>query len=65
MIVGLIPARGGSKGIHRKNLQTLSGKTLIEIGIDLLLAAGCEKVYVSSEDSEILDAVKLAGGEEI
>jgi N-acylneuraminate cytidylyltransferase len=65
VIVGLIPARGGSKGIHRKNLQTLGGKTLIEIGIDLLLAAGCEKVYVSSEDSEILDTVKLAGRERI
>ena len=65
MIVGLIPARGGSKGIHRKNLQTLGGKTLIQIGIDLLVAAGCEKVYVSSDDSEILNAVKLAGGKEI
>jgi N-acylneuraminate cytidylyltransferase len=62
VIVGLIPARGGSKGIHRKNLQTLSGKPLIEIGIDLLLAAGCEKVYVSSEDNEILHKVKSIGG---
>ena len=65
MRILIIPARGGSKGIPRKNLQTLGGKTLIEIGIDLLLAAGCEKVYVSSEDSEILDAVKSAGGKEI
>ena len=56
MIVGLIPARGGSKGIMRKNLQTLGGNTLIKIGIDLLLASGCEKVYVSSEDSEIIKA---------
>ena len=63
MIVGLIPARGGSKGIMRKNLQTLGGNTLIKIGIDLLLASGCEKVYVSSEDSEIIKAAEVAGGQ--
>lgn len=63
MIVGLIPARGGSKGIKRKNLRTLGGKTLIKIGIDLLFDSGCEKVYVSSEDSEIIKAAELAGGQ--
>jgi N-acylneuraminate cytidylyltransferase len=65
MIVGLIPARGGSKGIVRKNLQTLGGNTLVKIGIDLLLAAGCEKVYVSSEDREIINSAELAGGQVI
>lgn len=62
MIVGLIPARGGSKGIARKNLATLGGNSLVKIGIDLLFASGCEKVYVSSEDSEIIKAAELAGG---
>ena len=39
MIVGLIPARGGSKGIPKKNLSKLSDKNLIEIGIDKLFIA--------------------------
>ena len=53
MIVGLIPARGGSKGIPRKNLQRVNRKTLLERGISLLFSGGCEEVYVSTEDSEI------------
>jgi N-acylneuraminate cytidylyltransferase len=62
MIVGLIPARGGRKGIPRKNLRKLRGKSLIEIGVNLLFSAGCEQVYVSSEDNEILQVAELAGG---
>jgi hypothetical protein len=41
----------------------LGGKTLLKIGIDLLFDSGCEKVYVSSEDSEIIKAAELAGGQ--
>ncbi len=54
MIVGLIPARGGSKGIPRKNIVEIGGVTLLERGITLLQSAGCDEVYVSSEDDEIL-----------
>lgn len=54
MIVGLIPARGGSKGIPRKNIAKIGGVTLLEHGITLLKSAGCNLVYVSSEDEEIL-----------
>jgi N-acylneuraminate cytidylyltransferase len=54
MIVGLIPARGGSKGIPRKNIERLGRFTLLERGIALLKNAGCDQVYVSSEDNEIL-----------
>ncbi len=54
----IIPARGGSKGIPRKNLRLLKGKPLIYFVIDTLLnlkkqVPGIE-VCVSSEDSEIL-----------
>ena len=34
MILGVIPARGGSKGLKRKNIQNLCGKPLIEWSID-------------------------------
>lgn len=54
MIVGLIPARGGSKGIPRKNIQRVGKFTLLERGITLLKNSGCDEVYVSSEDDEIL-----------
>ena len=61
MIVGLIPARGGSKGIPKKNLSKLSDKNLIEIGIDKLLEAGCNNVYVSTENSEISEIALKSG----
>jgi N-acylneuraminate cytidylyltransferase len=61
MIVGLIPARGGSKGIPKKNLVKLSDKTLIELGIDKLSKAGCSIVYVSTEDSEISEIALKSG----
>ena len=61
MIVGLIPARGGSKGIPKKNLSKLSDKNLIEIGIDKLLKAGCNNVYVSTENSEISEIALKSG----
>jgi CMP-N,N'-diacetyllegionaminic acid synthase len=53
-IVGIIPARGGSKGIPRKNVRLLAGKPLvswtIEAGINSNLI---NKVIVSTEDEEI------------
>jgi len=59
MIVGLIPARGGSKGIPRKNLQVIGRKTLLQRGIESLKESQCEKVYVSTEDPEIAsEAIK-------
>lgn len=61
MIVGLIPARGGSKGIPKKNLSKLSDKNLIEIGIDKLLEAGCNNVCVSTENSEISEIALKSG----
>lgn len=52
----VIPARGGSKGIPRKNLRLLNGKPLIYYSIKNALNVkinGFVDVYVSSEDSEI------------
>jgi CMP-N,N'-diacetyllegionaminic acid synthase len=51
--VGIIPARGGSKGIPRKNLANLGGVPLITYSIVAGELSALDKVYVSTEDSEI------------
>jgi len=55
-ILVVIPARGGSKGIPRKNLRLLDGKPLIYYSIQTALSSKYNlDVYVSSEDDEILN----------
>lgn len=55
-ILVVIPARGGSKGIPRKNLRLLDNKPLIYYSIKTALSSKFEPdVYVSSEDDEILN----------
>lgn len=54
-IVALIPARGGSKGVKRKNLREVAGKPLLQHTVDA--ARECPligDIYLSSEDAEIL-----------
>ena len=52
----LIPARGGSKGIPRKNLALLGGKPLIEYSIKAALKANLPgRICVSTDDEEIRD----------
>ena len=53
-ILTVIPARGGSKGVPRKNIKLLGGKPLIAWTIEAAKQAGIKPV-VSSEDGEILD----------
>lgn len=53
-ILGLIPARGGSKGIPRKNVRPLGGKPLLAWTIEAAMEAGClDRLLVSTEDEEI------------
>ena len=52
-IIGLIPARGGSKGITRKNLQPLAGHPLIARKILQAIESGCTEVWVTTDDEEI------------
>lgn len=64
VIVSIIPARGGSKGIHKKNIAPLAGKPLIAYSIEYSL--GCpliERTIVSTDDSEIADTAKKYGAE--
>ena len=54
--LAIIPARGGSKRLPRKNILNLSGKPLIVWSIEAGLKSSCiDKVVVSSDDDEILD----------
>ena len=59
--LAVIPARGGSKGIPRKNLLTVGGKPLIEWTIEQALAVGSMIVAVSTEDDEIAEVAAAAG----
>ncbi len=62
----IIPARGGSKGVPRKNLRSLAGQPLIAHSIlDAKEAKLIDRVYVSTDDSEIADIAKLYGAEVI
>lgn len=58
----IIPARGGSKGIPRKNIKPLNGKPLIYYSIDCARAI-CpdEDICVSTDDAEIISVVEQYG----
>lgn len=63
-VIALIPARGGSKGIPRKNIKILSGKHLIGYTIEEALKSKyIDRVIVSSEDSEIIEVSKKYNAE--
>ena len=54
--LAIIPARGGSKGIPRKNIQLLSGKPLISYAISASLASRyVNHTFVTSDDPDILE----------
>lgn len=63
-IIGLIPARGGSKGIPRKNIVPLAGRPLMAWTIAAALAArGLGRVIVSTDDEEIAKVARAEGAE--
>jgi len=63
-VLAIIPARGGSKGIPRKNLVSFLGKPLIAHSIEHALAAhSVSRVLVSTDDEEIAQVAKAAGAE--
>ena len=65
-IIAIIPARGGSKGIPRKNIRLLAGKPLIAYSIESALKSDyIDKIVVSTEDEEISEIAKFYGAEAI
>lgn len=65
MNVAIITARGGSKGLPRKNILPLAGVPLIGWTIRAALQSDCiDKVYVSTEDKEI-SAISVSLGAEV
>ena len=64
MICAIVPARGGSRGIPRKNLRPFRGRPLVCHAIDVARAAALvERVLVSTDDPEIADVARAAGAE--
>lgn len=58
----IIPARGGSKGIPRKNIKNLNGKPLIYYTIDIAREIVSDSdICVTTDDSEIIAAVEKYG----
>lgn len=62
--IALIPARGGSKRIPRKNIKLFCGKPIIAYPIELALNCGLfDRVIVSTDDEEIAQISKDYGAE--
>lgn len=63
-VIAVIPARGGSKGLPRKNVKLLAGKPLIAYTIFAAKNSKLvDRVFVSTEDKEIADVAKEYGAE--
>jgi CMP-N,N'-diacetyllegionaminic acid synthase len=63
-ILGLVPARAGSKGIPGKNLRLLAGRPLVAHAIEAARASGIvDRVVVSTDSEEIAAAGRAAGAE--
>jgi CMP-N,N'-diacetyllegionaminic acid synthase len=60
-VLGIIPARGGSKGVPGKNIKMLAGKPLIVHTIDVALKSNLHTVIVSTDDEAIADVARKAG----
>ena len=57
-VLGVIPARGGSKGVPGKNYKSLSGKPLIEYTIRVAKKSKLDKLIVSTDEQVIIDIAK-------
>ncbi len=60
----IIPARGGSKRIPRKNIKDFLGKPIIAYSIETALKSGCfDRVIVSTDDEDIANIARQYGAE--
>lgn len=61
-VLGIVPARGGSKGIPRKNVRLLGGRPLLAHTADAALAARrLSRVVLTTDDEEIAEAGRRCG----
>ncbi len=64
MNIAIIPARGGSKRIPRKNIKLFDGKPMIEYAITAAISSGLfEHIVVSTDDAEIAEIAQVLGAE--
>ena len=64
MILCVIPARGGSKRIPRKNIKEFCGKPMIAWSIEAAKSSGCfDRIIVSTDDEEVAEVAKSFGAE--
>jgi N-acylneuraminate cytidylyltransferase len=60
----VIPARGGSKRIEKKNVRSFLGRPIISYSIQAALASGCfQEIMVSTDDPEIAQLARSLGAE--
>ena len=65
-IIAIIPARGGSKGIPKKNIQELGGEPLIYYAIKQAKESEfITDFFVSTDDEEIINIAELNGSKTI
>jgi len=64
MRIAVIPARGGSKRIPRKNIKLFCGKPMIAWSIEVAVKSECfDRIIVSTDDIEIADIARQYGAE--
>lgn len=64
MLIAIIPARGGSKRLPKKNIKPLHGKSLLRRAIERALESGVfSRVIVSTDDHEMAEEAVSAGAE--
>lgn len=64
MNIAIIPARGGSKRIPRKNIKDFHGKPIIAYSIEVAKESGCfDRIIVSTDNDEIASVAKTYGAE--
>ena len=64
MKVAIIPARGGSKRIPRKNIKEFCGKPMIGWPIEAAINSKCfDRIIVSTDDAEIAEVARMHGAE--
>lgn len=63
-VLGIVPARGGSKGIPGKNIRLLAGRSLLCYAVDTARASGVvDRIIVSTDSEKIAEVARAAGAE--